>query len=63
MMVASMVLGTLFGLFGQSVAHFGDALLMSLLNAAWVTLFLAVLSAVHDQFAGLSPRMPSQAFE
>jgi hypothetical protein len=63
MMVVSMVLGTLFGLFGQQVAQFGDALLMSLLNAAWVTLFLAVLSAVHDQFAAPPPRIPGQSFE
>jgi len=51
-MVISMVFGTVFSLMGQAVAQFGNALLTSLLNAAWVTLFLAILSAVHDQLAG-----------
>jgi hypothetical protein len=52
LMVVSMVLGTILGLLGDPVAQFGDALLMGLLNASWVTVFLAVLAAVHDQFAG-----------
>jgi hypothetical protein len=54
-LVASMLFGAVFSLLGQEVKQFGDALVTSLLNAAWVTLFLAILSAVHDQLAG-APR-------
>jgi hypothetical protein len=61
-MLATIVAGTLFGLMGNQIAQFGDAFVMSLLNAAWVTVFLAVLSAVHDQFAGISPSVPDQTF-
>ena len=43
---------TILHLLGDPIAQFGDALLMGLLNAGWVTVFLAVLAAVHDQFAG-----------
>lgn len=50
-MVASMLFGALFALLGPQIAQFGDALVTSLLNTGWVTLFLAVLSAVHDQLA------------
>nr|WP_166179770.1 glycerophosphoryl diester phosphodiesterase membrane domain-containing protein [Altererythrobacter segetis] len=63
MLVVSMVLGLLFGLFGTEAAHFGEALVGSMLNAAWVTTFLAVLSAVHAQFAGPSPAALSETFE
>jgi len=63
MLVVSMVLGVLFGLFGPQAAHFGEALVGSGLNAAWVTTFLAVLSAVHAQFAGPSPAALGATFE
>jgi hypothetical protein len=63
MLVVSMVLGLLFGLFGADAAHFGEALAGSVLNAAWVTTFLAVLSAVHAQFAGPSATAISETFE
>ena len=54
-LVASMLFGAVFSLLGQEIRQFGDALVTSLLNAAWVTLFLAILSAVHDQLAS-APR-------
>ena len=63
LMVLSMALGTLFGVLGQPFAQFGDALLMSLLNAAWLTVVLAVLAALHEQFAEPSPAALGQTFE
>ena len=59
--IASSLLGVLFGLFGAESAKFGDALVISLINAGWATLFLGVVSAVHDQFAGtaLTVSVPS----
>jgi hypothetical protein len=63
MLVVSIVLGLLFGLFGPEAAHFGEALVGSVLNAGWVTTFLAVLSAVHAQFAGPSAAALSETFE
>jgi hypothetical protein len=62
-MIASALLSLGFGLFGPHVARIGDALVISLVNAAWATLFLAVLSAVHDQFAGPSPAALGETFE
>ena len=62
-MVVSLVSGALFGLFGAQSAQFGDALVVSVMNAGWATLFLAILSAVHDQFAGPSPAKLSETFE
>jgi hypothetical protein len=61
--VISSVFGLLFGLFGAESARAGDALVVSLVNAGWATLFLAVLSAVHDQFAGPSQTMLAERFE
>jgi hypothetical protein len=54
LLVISMMLGGLFGLLGPQAQHFGEALIESVFNAAWVTIFLAVLSAVHGQFTGAS---------
>ncbi len=61
--VISAVFGLLFGLFGTEAARAGDSLVSSLVNAGWASLFLAVLSAVHDQFAGPSPSALSETFE
>lgn len=61
--VASAVLSLGFGLFGPESARIGDALVMSLVNAAWSTLFLAVLSAVHDQLCAPSQAKPGGTFE
>lgn len=62
-LVVSMILGVLFGLFGPKSAQFGDALVTGVMNAAWATLFLAVLSAVHDQLVGPSQAHFSETFE
>jgi hypothetical protein len=67
MIVVTMVISTVFGLilslFGPDGATFGDAFVVSLINAGWATLLLAVLSAVHDQFAGPSQAALGQTFE
>jgi len=61
--VASAVFGLIFGLLGTEVARVGDSLITSLANAAWATIFLSVLSAVHDQLAGASANTLSETFE
>lgn len=53
-LVASILFGAVFSVLGQPIAQFGDALVTAVLNAGWVTLFLAILAAVHDQLAGVS---------
>jgi hypothetical protein len=63
MIVLSIVLGTVFGLFGKPVAQFGDALVVSLLNCGWGVLMMAALAAVHHQLAGFSPASLSETFE
>lgn len=63
LLVISMMLSALFALFGPQAAHFGEALVESVFNAAWVTGFLAVLSAVHAQFAGTSSAETAEAPE
>jgi hypothetical protein len=61
--VASAVFGLIFGLLGTEVARVGDSLISSLANAAWATIFLSVLSAVHDQLVGPSASTLSETFE
>jgi hypothetical protein len=61
--LVSAVSGLIFGLLGTEAARAGDALVTSIANAAWATIFLAVLSAVHDQFAGPSTAALSETFE
>ena len=51
-MVIQMVLGLVFALFGADGQAIGNGVVSSLLNAAWATLFLAVLAAAHRQLAG-----------
>jgi hypothetical protein len=63
MIVVSLVLGTLFSLFGKTVAEFGEALVVSLLNAGWGVLMMAALAAVHEQLAGISPARLNETFE
>ena len=67
MMVVTMVISAVFqfllGLFGPEAGRAGDALVVSLANAGWATIFLAVLSAVHDQFAGPSRAALAERFE
>jgi hypothetical protein len=49
--VIEMVLGLVFALFGTEGQAIGNGVVSSLLNAAWATLFLAVLAAAHRQLA------------
>lgn len=50
--VIGMVFGLVFALFGEQGATIGNALVGSLLNAAFVTVLLAVLAGAHRQLAG-----------
>jgi len=63
MMVISIVVGLALTLFGPGAQAFGSALMGSLMNAIWATVFLAVLAAVHDQLGGASRAQISQTFE
>lgn len=63
MAVISIVVGLIFTLLGAGAESFGTALLGSLMNAVWATLFLAVLAAVHDQLGGASRAQISETFE
>jgi hypothetical protein len=49
--VIGMIFGLVFALFGEQGALIGNALVGSLLNAAFVTVLLAVLAAAHRQLA------------
>lgn len=49
--VIEMVLGVVFALFGAEGQAIGNGVVSSLLNAAWATLFLAILAAAHRQLA------------
>lgn len=51
-LVIQMVLGLVFALFGAEGQAIGNGVVSSLLNAAWATIFLAVLAATHHQLAG-----------
>jgi hypothetical protein len=50
-MVIQMVLGLVFALLSAEGQAIGNGVVSSLLNAAWATLFLAVLAATHRQLA------------
>ena len=63
MMVISLVVGLVLALFGPGAQTFGSALMGSLMNALWATIFLAVLAAVHDQLGGTSKAHISETFE
>jgi hypothetical protein len=63
MAVISIVIGLLLALVGPDAEAFGSALLGSLMNAVWATVFLAVLAAVHDQLGGTSRAQISETFE
>jgi len=63
MMVVSIVVGLLLALLGADAQSFGGAIVAALMNAVWVTVFLAVLAAVHDQLGGTSSAQISETFE
>jgi hypothetical protein len=60
--VVSMVAGLVFALAGPQGALIGQAIASGLLNAAFVTTFLAVLAAIHRQLAGPSPETIGETF-
>lgn len=61
--VANMVVGVVLALAGPEVASAGQAIVSGAINAVWITIFLAVLAAVHRQLAGPSPERVSETFE
>ncbi len=54
-LVLTMVLGLAFALAGPETALVGNAIVSGLVNAAFYTVFLAVLAAVHRQLTGRAP--------
>ena len=62
-MVISMLVAVLMAALGPEAGHFVNAIISSLINALWVTGFLAVLSAVHDQLSGTSAGEIAETFE
>lgn len=61
--VLSMIVGLVLAVVGGQVLVFGQGVMASALNAAWVTLFLAILAGVHRQLAGDSTGRLSETFE
>ncbi|MCT2559471.1 glycerophosphoryl diester phosphodiesterase membrane domain-containing protein [Tsuneonella sp. YG55] len=60
--VLGMVIGLALALAGPEVALVGNALVSGLVNAAFYTVFLAVLAAVHRQLTGAAPETVSETF-
>lgn len=60
--VGSMILGLPFALMGAQAALIGQTIVGGLFNAVFVTLFLAVLAAIHRQLTG-SAAATAEAFE
>lgn len=61
--VVSIVVGLIFALVGPEAGMIGNGLVAALLNAAYITLFLAALAAAHRQLAGERPETVSETFE
>ncbi len=62
-LLITMVLGTVFSAFDQSIANIGNGVVSGLINAAVGALLLAVLAAVHRQLAGPSREAMTETFE
>ncbi|MEM8724984.1 MAG: hypothetical protein AAGE86_05610 [Pseudomonadota bacterium] len=62
-LLITMVLGTVFSAFDQSIANIGNGTVSGLINAAIGALLLAVLAAVHRQLAGPSREAMTETFE
>jgi membrane-anchored glycerophosphoryl diester phosphodiesterase (GDPDase) len=61
--VLQMIFGLVFALLGAEGGLIGNGVVSSLLNAAWVTIFLAVLAAAHRQLSGPSSAALADVFE
>ncbi len=61
--VLSMIVGLVLAVVGGQVLIFGQGIVASALNAAWATLFLAILAGAHRQLAGTSTGRLSETFE
>jgi membrane-anchored glycerophosphoryl diester phosphodiesterase (GDPDase) len=61
--VFSMIVGLVLAVVGGQVLVWGQGIVASALNAAWATLFLAILAGAHRQLAGTSTERLSETFE
>lgn len=61
--IVSMVFGMIFALMGSQIMLIGNGITASLINAASITIFLAVLAAVHRQLAGPTTEDVRETFE
>lgn len=61
--VIGLVFGVVFGLAGSEIARFGNALISAIVNAVFVTLFLAVVGAVYRQLSGGGAQAIVETFE
>lgn len=61
--LASMVIAVIFAAVGGQAELIGNAFVGSLVNAMFVTVFLAVLAAVHRQLSGDQPEVLGEVFE
>ncbi len=62
-LIVTMVFGLVFALMGPQIMLIGNGIVSSLINAAWVMIFLAVLAAVHRQLAGPTTEDVRETFE
>lgn len=61
--VASLIAGLVFALAGDQVAEVGDAIVSSLVGAAFMVVFVAVLAAIYRQLAGTSAETVRETFD
>ena len=61
--LVTLILGVVFAAIGGSIESVGNALVGSLVNAAFVVIYLAVLASIHQHLAGPKPEVLSETFE
>lgn len=61
-LVVSFVVGLIVALLGPAGALWGNGVLSSVVNSAWVVLFVAILASVHHQLAGPSDAGLAETF-
>lgn len=60
--VLSAIFGLVFAIMGAEIARVGNAIVSGVVNAAFYTIFLAALAAIHRQLAGPSPETVGETF-
>ncbi|WP_427968616.1 glycerophosphoryl diester phosphodiesterase membrane domain-containing protein [Altererythrobacter sp.] len=63
LIIATMIFGLILAVIGGDIEVIGNGVISSAINAIFVTVFLAVLAAVHRQLAGPSTEAVSETFE